>query len=91
MLDFRDLTLLATPPDAIAQLTPAFASTLALIQTLVKDFENSFAYIKGFDSYTVQVREFARDHVQSLPRFADPRSSSVFGKASLTRLGYTPL
>ncbi|KAK4056935.1 hypothetical protein OIO90_002185 [Microbotryomycetes sp. JL221] len=50
----RDLAFLTTPPSHLQELTGAFSATLVVIRTLVLDFESSYAYIKGFDAYTVQ-------------------------------------
>ncbi|KAM0787559.1 hypothetical protein ACM66B_003629 [Microbotryomycetes sp. NB124-2] len=50
----RDLAFLATPPPHLHDLTEAFHATLVVIKTLVTEFESSFAYIKGFDAYTLQ-------------------------------------
>lgn len=50
-----DLTFLATPPPSLSAFAPLFLSTLIMIRSLVKDFETNFVYVKGFDSYIVQV------------------------------------
>ncbi|ORY92621.1 hypothetical protein BCR35DRAFT_311677 [Leucosporidium creatinivorum] len=51
-----DLTFFALPPPHLSSLAPILTSTLRLVRSLVRDFEGSFAYIKGFDVYTVQQR-----------------------------------
>lgn len=50
-----DIGFLASPPSNLAPIAPVFNATLETIHLLVRDFEASFAYIKGFDAYTVQV------------------------------------
>ncbi|KAM0752793.1 hypothetical protein T439DRAFT_378571 [Meredithblackwellia eburnea MCA 4105] len=49
-----DLAVLVFPPSQLAVLTEPFAAVLDLVWLLVKDFKLSFAYVKGFDAYTVQ-------------------------------------
>lgn len=51
-----DLSFLALPPPQISSTSGALSNALASVRSLVKHFEESFAYIKGFDAYTVQVR-----------------------------------
>lgn len=50
-----DIGFLASPPSNLAPIAAVFIATLETIHLLVRDFEASFAYIKGFDAYTVQV------------------------------------
>lgn len=78
-----DIMFLANPPNAITSLSEILSTTLALIWSLVRGFENSFAYIKGFDSYTVQVRR------QALPSVVQADFASISGsvKGSSTKYG----
>ena len=54
----------------LAPVAEALTSVVEIIVALVRDFKASFAYIKGFDAYTVQVRSYSIPC--SLPR-ADHR------------------
>lgn len=52
-----DLAFLASPPASFSPSgAAALSNTFGYVQSLVRDFELSFVYIKGFDVYTVQVR-----------------------------------
>ena len=55
MPDYSDLSFFVLPAPHLVSLAPILASTARLAGSLVHDFEGSFAYIKGFDVYTLQV------------------------------------